>query len=411
MGYLRRRVLTAGLVANALRPWPDLKSGLPSFVAGWLTDELAPQLLALTALDTAVSAARGRASKAGLAVAGGTGLALAHLVRQSMAVKGIVEDALVDGLGGVEYVDQLDAVPTPADLATPWRTIARPFRHGDDSVRVERDLPFSEYGGRGTLDIYRPDRDDLADAPVLLQIHGGGWTTGRKDQQGLPLIYRMAAKGWVCVAVNYRLAPRDAFPAQVIDVKRGIAWIKEHIAEYGGDPAYVAITGGSAGGHLAALAALTPGDPAYQPGFEDADTTVQAAVPFYGVYDWAASTGLRNATRMRDTFLGPQIVQQRYADNPEVFDDASPVLRVTADAPDFFVLHGTHDSLVDVGQARLFVERLRGLSKAKVVYAELPGAQHAFDVFHSIRGAHVVRAVDRFLTWSWNGHQPQTAAG
>ncbi|MGI8522583.1 MAG: alpha/beta hydrolase fold domain-containing protein [Nocardioides sp.] len=411
MGYLRRRVLTAGLVANALRPWPEIRSGMPSFVAGWLTDELAPQLLALTAADTVVSTVRGRASKAGLLVAGGTGLALAHLIRQSMAVKDVAEDALVDGLGGVDYVERLDAAPTPAELATPWRNIARPFRHGDVSVRVERDLPFSEYGGRGTLDIYRPDRDDLADAPVLLQIHGGGWTLGRKDQQGLPLMYRMAAKGWVCVAISYRLAPRDPFPAQIIDVKRAIAWVKEHIADHGGDPSYVAITGGSAGGHLAALAALTLNDPAYQPGFEDADTSVQAAVPFYGVYDWAGSTGLRNAVAMRDGFLGPRIVRQRYADNPDIFDDASPVLRVTADAPDFFVLHGTNDTLVDVGQARLFVERLRELSKAKVVYAELPGAQHAFDVLHSIRGAHVTRAVDRFLTWSWNGHQPQTAAG
>ena len=68
----------------------------------------------------------------------------------------------------------------------------------------------------------------------------------------------MAAKGWVCVAINYRLSPRDPFPAHVIDVKRAIAWIREHIAEYGGNPDYIAITGGSAGGHLAALAALTP---------------------------------------------------------------------------------------------------------------------------------------------------------
>ena len=84
---------------------------------------------------------------------------------------------------------------------------------------------------------------------------------------------QLAAQGWVCVAINYRLAPRDPFPAQIIDVKRALAWIREHIADHGGDPDYVAITGGSAGGHLAALAALTANDPAYQPGFEDADTT------------------------------------------------------------------------------------------------------------------------------------------
>ena len=85
---------------------------------------------------------------------------------------------------------------------------------------------------------------------MLLQVHGGAWTIGNKDQQGIPLMQHLAAKGWVCVAINYRLAPRDPFPAQIIDVKRAIAWVRENIAEYGGDPDYIAITGGSAGGHL-----------------------------------------------------------------------------------------------------------------------------------------------------------------
>jgi len=89
--------------------------------------------------------------------------------------------------------------------------------------------------------------------PVLIQIHGGPETIGNKDQQGLPLMQHMAAKGWVCVAINYRLSPRDAFPAHVIDVKKAIAWISEHIADYGGDPARIVVAGHSAGGHLAAM--------------------------------------------------------------------------------------------------------------------------------------------------------------
>ncbi len=74
------------------------------------------------------------------------------------------------------------------------------------------------------------------------------------------------------------------------------------------DPGFVAITGGSAGGHLAALAALTPDDPEYQPGFEDADTSVQAAVPHYGIYDFAGATGHRRAEVLRDRFLGPKVL-------------------------------------------------------------------------------------------------------
>jgi acetyl esterase/lipase len=247
---------------------------------------------------------------------------------------------------------------------------------------------------------------------VLLQVHGGGWTIGTKDQQGIPLMQHMASRGWVCVAINYRLAPRDPFPAHIVDVKKAIAWIRDNIADYGGNPDYIAITGGSAGGHLAALAALTANDAAYQPGFEDADTTVQAAVPHYGVYDFAGVTGLRSAELLRDAFLAPRIFQKAWPEAREEFEAASPILRVTPEAPDFFVLHGVHDTLVEVAQARLFVERLREVSKKKVVYAELPGAQHAFDIFPSIRSAHVVRAIERYLRWHWTRWQgTQASAG
>ena len=87
-------------------------------------------------------------------------------------------------------------------------------------------------------------------APVLLQIHGGGWTIGDKRQQALPLMMHLSRRGWICVAANYRLSPRATFPEHLIDVKQALRWVRENIAEYGGDPGFVAITGGSAGGHL-----------------------------------------------------------------------------------------------------------------------------------------------------------------
>ncbi len=393
--------MTAALTANAIRPVPGFRAGIPAFFAGWLTGELAPHLLALTAADGAVNAFGPRRSKAGLLLAGANAAGLTYLIAESGKVKHQVEEALVEGLG-IEYVEQLDEKPTPAELATPWRKLVNPFRMKDLGVRVEKNIRYADTGRRGLLDVYLPAEGTLENAPVLLQVHGGGWTIGNKDQQGIPLMQHLAAKGWVCVAINYRLAPRDPFPAHVVDVKKAIAWIREHIEEYGGNPDYIAITGGSAGGHLTALAALTPNDPAYQPGFEDVDTTVQAAVPHYGVYDFAGSTGLRSAELLRDGFLAPRIFQQTWADSPDDFEAASPILRITEDAPDFFVLHGRHDTLVPVDQARLFVEKLRRISKRTVVYAELPGAQHAFDVFPSIRSAHVVRAIDRYLHWHWN---------
>nr|WP_221634120.1 alpha/beta hydrolase [Nocardioides luti] len=405
---MRRQIVTAVLTANAVRPLPGFRPGLASFFPGWITSELAPHLLTLTAADAAVHARRAsggsdvRRSRAGLALAAASAAGLTFLIDQSRRVKDKAEDALVEGIG-VDYVEQLDAAPTPAELRTPWRSLVNPFRMRNKDVEVIKNVAYApETGKRGLLDIYRPADGSASGAPVLLQVHGGGWTIGNKDQQGIPLMQHLAAKGWVCVAINYRLSPRDAFPAHVVDVKRAIAWVKEHVAEYGGDPSYLAITGGSAGGHLSSLAAVTANDPAYQPGFEDADTTVQVAVPHYGVYDFAGSTGLKSAELMRDTFLAPKILQKRWTDSPDDFEAASPVLRVTADAPDFFVLHGAHDTLVSVEQARLFVARLREVSEKSVVYAELPGAQHAFDVFPSIRSAHIVRAIDRYLHWHWN---------
>jgi acetyl esterase/lipase len=402
MGFFRRQVVTAALTANALRPLPGYRAAVPSFLAGWLTIELAPHLLALTAADAAAHARGTRRDWRGLALSGASAAGLAYLVRQSNQVREVAEGALTDALGP-DYQEQLDSLPTPADLAVPWRRLAYPFRIRSKAVHVERDIAYNDHGRRGRLDVYAP-AGGVPDggAPVLLQVHGGAWTIGNKDQQALPLMNHLAAKGWVCVAINYRLAPRDPFPAQVIDVKQAIAWIKEHIADYGGDPSYVAITGGSAGGHLAALAALTAGDTDWQPGFEDADTSVQCAVPHYGVYDLAGSTGLRSAQQMRDRFLAPRVLTRTWRDAPEAFEAASPLLRITPEAPDFFVLHGAHDTLVEVEQARLFVARLRDVSDSSVVYAELPGAQHAFDTFPSIRSSHVVHAIDRYLHWHWN---------
>ncbi len=65
------------------------------------------------------------------------------------------------------------------------------------------------------------------------------------------MMHELALRGWVCVAINYRLSPRATWPDHVVDCKRALAWVREHIAEYGGDPAFIAVSGGSAGGHLA----------------------------------------------------------------------------------------------------------------------------------------------------------------
>ena len=402
--FLLRRALTGALTANAVRPVPGYQAQIPSFAAGWLTSELAPHLLALTAADMAAEMARRpeRRSRAGLALGAASAAGLAVLVGESLGAQRHVDRALAETLGE-DYLDRLRATYTDLDLSTPLSQIVWPFRLRDDGVEVVRDVAYDpRHGKRGLLDVYRQRGADLRDAPVLVQVHGGAWSVGSKDEQGVPLMHHMAARGWVCFSVNYRLSPRDPFPAQIIDVKRALAWVKEHAREYGGDPRFVAITGGSAGGHLAALAALTPGDPTYQPGFEDADTSVQVAVPFYGVYDLAGSIGTPRSVQMRDRFLARRLLFADPSKDLERFRQASPLARVHAGAPPMLVIHGARDSLVEVEQARHLVRALREVSRQPVAYAELPGTQHAFDIFPSIRSAAVTRGVERFLRWTYD---------
>jgi acetyl esterase/lipase len=269
-------------------------------------------------------------------------------------------------------------------------------------LRIYRDyahdsnISYGEFGGANRLDIWRrPDLDPAGKAPVLFQIPGGAWTTGNKRGQAHPLMSHLAELGWICVAINYRHSPRNTWPDHIVDVKRALAWVKQHIGEYGGDPDFIAITGGSAGGHLSSLAALTPNDPQFQPGFEDVDTRVQAAVPFYGIYDFTRFD--KTLHPMMPGLLVKSIIKQRPSTHLQTFQAASPVNHIHPDAPPFFVLHGRNDSLAYVEQARAFVEKLRQVSTQPVVYAELPFTQHAFDIFGSARAAHAAVAVEQFL--------------
>ena len=121
-------------------------------------------------------------------------------------------------------------------------------------------------GPRQKLDVYRRTGHTTG-CPTLLQVHGGAWVIGDKKEQGRPLMLHLAKQGWVCFDPSYRLATQATWPAHLYDVKQALAWGKEHGEEDGADPGFVVVTGGSAGGHLAALVALTPNEPAWQPGF------------------------------------------------------------------------------------------------------------------------------------------------
>lgn len=360
---------------------------LPSFFAGWLVAELAwhhlVSQLALAVFFVAAGALDSWTGQLGLGLLGASCLGLAHLGRAARLTLARFEDAL----GG-----------RPDDELAPARgRAAVPFLLGDRRVRVERDIPYAdEAGRRHTLDIYRPADHDPDRAPVLLWVHGGGWVVGNKRQQGQPLLNHMAARGWVCVAANYRLSPRTRFPGQIVDVKRALRWVRAHIEAYGGDPSFVAVSGGSAGAHLASLLALTAEARAFQPGFEDETLAVQACVPIYGVYDFADRDGHFPHGGLR-RLLELAVMPRGHEADPEAWLQASPLSWVSPGAPPFCVVHGTHDNMAPVSQARGFVDALRARSKREVVYVEVPFAHHAYDVFHSPRTAATVRGIHAFL--------------
>jgi acetyl esterase/lipase len=257
-------------------------------------------------------------------------------------------------------------------------------------VKRKVNVSYGDAGGKNRLDIYyRTSRPN--NCPVLVYFHGGALMGGSKNYEGLPLLYQLASHGWVCISANYRLSPKATFPDHLIDVKKVLAWVRVHAQEYGANPQTVLVAGSSSGAQLAALAALTPNEPKLQPGFESANTSVAAAITLYGDYDWLDTPG-------RAGYLAP-VMKSTPTENPERWAQASPLYHVRQDAPPFLVIHGDQDMTLPVENARRFTRELRRVSQNPVVYAELPGAQHVFDMFRSIRGDAVANGIEAFADW------------
>ncbi|SEH52992.1 Acetyl esterase/lipase [Mycolicibacterium rutilum] len=245
------------------------------------------------------------------------------------------------------------------------------------------------------LDVWRlPDLPP--DAPVLLFVPGGAWVQGSRVLQGHTLLHHLVKQGWVCLTMDYRVSPVNRWPRHIADVNAAIAWARANVDKFGGDRNFVAVAGCSAGGHLAALAGLTPGDPAFRGELtEDADTSVDAVVGIYGRYDWQdRSTPTR---RNFQSFLERVVVGHRQSRRPELFEAASPLARIHQDAPPFFLIHGEQDTIIPVGEARAFGDALAAVSRNPVQYSEIPRAGHAFDLVDSSHARRLAVEVGRFL--------------
>lgn len=253
----------------------------------------------------------------------------------------------------------------------PWfRILLLPLPFGRFDVVRKTDVSYGPRGKYNVADVYR-HRSLPTGAPVFIHLHGGGFQVGGKSREGRPLLLWLASQGWTCISANYQLG-RSAFPQALIDVKRLISWVREHGQEHGADGTTIFLAGSSAGAHLAAMVALTANNPMLQPGFEGHDTSITAGIGMYGYYGPVSRSGELPST-------------------PLAYD--------ARQAPPFLVLHGSIDTLTPVQGASELVARMRSTSTNPVVYAELPGAQHSFDMFHSIRFEAVVDGIEAFAAW------------
>ena len=388
--FLSFSLLGALLVLNAARASRRPNLLVISWLAAFLTTDLAPFHILLAAGVTAAFAWGGALET----VQGQAALLIVVVSSAWLAVLWLPNRHAAGRATAVSAELELDPVDSVSR-----KLLLTPFKRVVSGVAVDRNIEFSRPAGRSlALDIYRPELNSDR-RPALLYLHGGGWIVGDKSNQGLPLCNHMAQLGWVCANANYRLSPAATWPDHVIDAKAAIAWLREHADAFGIDPGFIAIAGGSAGAHIAAMAALTAGDPVLQPGVESADTSIQAAAPFYGVYDLTNRLGAHHPDFLTK-MLGPYVIKAFPDTELHRFSAASPRDHVDKVSQPWLVLQGDRDSLTPAVEARDFTAALDEASSHPVGYLELPGAQHAFDIYYSPRAIAAVETAARFLTTS-----------
>lgn len=295
-------------------------------------------------------------------------VALAILVRRALQARVVLERSLTDA--GVADIRSKSA----GTRSRRWlRIVLVPWPLRPRTVVRTANVRYADGGDAHLLDVYRHGSCP-AGSPTLIHLHGGGFRSGRKSREARALLFRLAAQGWTCISANYHLSgtPIEGFPTHLVDVKRLLAWARREGREHGIDPESIVLSGTSAGAHLTAMAALTVDETRFQPGFEDADTSIAAGIGiggYYGGLDGVDGSG------------------------------TSPLAH-HGTAPPFFVIHGAHDTRTPPEGARRLVRHLRAQPGAVVPHAELPGGQHTLDLFDSIRFEAIVDAIEGFTSWA-----------
>jgi acetyl esterase/lipase len=231
-------------------------------------------------------------------------------------------------------------------------------------------------GVKLTMDLYQP-KEMAGPAPVILYVHGGGWTGGDKsDGAGLLFKGELVRRGYAMAAINYRLAPKFAFPAQIEDVKCAVRYLRANAAKYNLDPQRIGAIGGSAGGHLAALLGTSDQSAGWDTGeYSDQSSRVQAVVDMFGPSDLQVM--MAGSSRR----YGLMIFEASSPDDP-LLQAYSPTTYITPDDPPFLILHGDHDEMVPLEQSQILYNRL----KAAGVPVELTVVKNAGHGFVPVDG-------------------------
>jgi acetyl esterase/lipase len=356
----------------------------------------------------------------------GTGLLAAGLAARLAAALPDVDQELAS-LPGSGSKGPAPTTPGRASLALV--STRRPGR--TRSAEFERDVVFghnSQSGQDLRADLWPPS-GHVASGLGLIYAHGSGWRVGDKDQLTRPFFRRLAAQGHLVLDIAYSLWPTASMPAMVAEVNQAILWLKENGPAYGVNPDGVVLMGGSAGAHLALLAAYTPGHPAFRTAGAADDTSVRGAVAFYppvdlltlqdkasvspspspGLADRISEAILKRLFQVQDKGGGreqsfdllTEMLGGTAAEIPDTYRLLSPIYHVGAHCPPTLLLQGS-DDVFGLAPA---VRRLHEcLSAAGVPAAllEFPHTEHGFDLLLpqiSPTARAATRGVEQFLAW------------
>lgn len=245
-----------------------------------------------------------------------------------------------------------------------------------EKFRVERDVVYATAEGVPVhLNLYVP-REGTGPFPLIIWFHGGGWRNGGYGSCP-PLHWHRT--DYAYASVEYRLSGVAKFPAQIIDSKAAVRWLRANATRHRIDGNRIGVWGGSAGGHLAALLGTSGGTKRFDVGDNPGvSSAVQAVCDFYGPIDllaWGKTTGFE-PTVLKE-FLGGQILEV-----PEAVVAASPVSYIGPGMPPFLIVHGDQDRAVPAAQGELLrAALLRVKTEAELVI--VPGAGHGGEKFRT----------------------------